>query len=140
MAGFPRADERGAITSHRARATLAILLYNAPDGLALCELMHWLRHINPASTQRYVMVKPTKLAASYSKTEHNSRLVDTTAEAKDKVKNYYVLGEHGFCGNAARPLVCIAWYASNVHFSFPEIGRSSCSRVKRANDVWKSLD
>lgn len=39
VAGIPRADERGAITSHRARATLATLLYNAPEGLSLFELM-----------------------------------------------------------------------------------------------------
>jgi integrase len=103
VAGIPRADERGAITSHRARATLATLLYNAPEGLSLFELMQWLGHTNPASTQQYVRVKPTKLAASYAKAEHNSRLmealVDTKAEANGEVKIYYVLGEHGLCGN-----------------------------------------
>ena len=103
MAGIPRADERGAITSHRARATLATLLYNAPEGLSLFELMQWLGHTNPASTQQYVRVKPTKLAASYTKAEHNSRLmealVDTKAEANGEVNIYYVLGEHGLCGN-----------------------------------------
>jgi hypothetical protein len=103
VAGIPRADERGAITSHRARATLATLLYNAPEGLSLFELMHWLGHTNPASTQQYVRVKPTKLAASYSRAEHNSRLVetlvDTKADANGEVKIYYVLGEHGLCGN-----------------------------------------
>jgi integrase len=103
VAGIPRADERGAITSHRARATLATLLYNAPEGLSLFELMHWLGHTNPASTQQYVRVKPTKLAVSYSKAEHNSRLVealvDTKADANGEVNMYYVLGEHGLCGN-----------------------------------------
>jgi integrase len=103
VAGIPRADERGAITSHRARATLATLLYNAPEGLSLFELMHWLGHTNPASTQQYVRVKPTKLAVSYSKAEHNSRLVealvDTKADANGEVNIYYVLGEHGLCGN-----------------------------------------
>ena len=103
VAGIPRADERGAITSHRARATLATLLYNAPEGLSLFELMHWLGHTNPASTQQYVRVKPTKLAVSYSKAEHTSRLVealvDTKADANGEVNIYYVLGEHGLCGN-----------------------------------------
>ena len=103
VAGIPRADERGAITSHRARATLATLLYNAPEGLSLFDLMHWLGHTNPASTQQYVRVKPTKLAASYSKAEHTSRLVealvDTKADVNGEVKIYYVLGEQGFCGN-----------------------------------------
>ncbi len=49
VAGIPRTDERGTITSHRARATLATLLYNAPEGLSLFELMHWLGHTNPLS-------------------------------------------------------------------------------------------
>jgi hypothetical protein len=65
--------------------------------------MHWLGHTNPASTQQYVRVKPTKLAVSYSKAEHNSRLVealvDTKADANGEVNIYYVLGEHGLCGN-----------------------------------------
>jgi integrase len=103
VAGIPQTDERGTITSHRARATLATLLYNAPEGLSLFELMHWLGHTNPASTQQYVRVKPTKLAASYSKAEHNSRLVealvDTKADTNGEVNIYYVLGEHGLCGN-----------------------------------------
>jgi integrase len=103
VAGIPSADERGAITSHRARATLATLLYNAPEGLSLFELMHWLGHTNPASTQQYVRVKPTKLAASYAKAEHNSRLVealvDTKVDANGEVNIYYVLGDHGLCGN-----------------------------------------
>jgi len=103
VAGIPTTDERGAITSHRARATLATLLYNAPEGLSLFELMQWLGHTNPASTQQYVRIKPTKLAADYSKAEHNSRLVealvDTKADANGEVKIYYVLGDHGLCGN-----------------------------------------
>jgi len=102
-AGIPRVDERGAITSHRARATLATLLYNAPEGLSIFELMQWLGHKDPGTTQHYTRVKPTKLAAAYSQAERNSRLVealvDTQAEANGKVNIYYVLGEHGLCGN-----------------------------------------
>jgi integrase len=102
-AGIPQADERGAITSHRARATLATLLYNAPEGLSLFELMHWLGHKDPGTTQHYTRVKPTKLAVAYSKAERNSRwveaLVDTKADVKGKVNSYYVLGEYGLCGN-----------------------------------------
>src|SRR6266699_2028169 len=103
-AGLPRADERGNITSHRARATLATLLYNAPEGLSLFELMKWLGHVNPATTQHYTRIKPTKLAAAYSKADRNSRLiealVETKADAEGKVKIYYVLGDHGWCSNA----------------------------------------
>jgi hypothetical protein len=102
-AGIPRADERGAITSHRARATIATLLYNAPEGLSIFELMQWLGHKSPRTTQSYARVKPTKLAAAYSKAERNSKLVealvDTKADANGDVRVYYVLGEHGLCGN-----------------------------------------
>jgi integrase len=102
-AGIPRADERGAITSHRARATLATLLYNAPEGLSIFELMQWLGHKDPGTTQHYARVKPTRLAAAYSQAERNSRLVETLVDTKTdvtgKVNIYYVLGEHGLCGN-----------------------------------------
>ena len=102
-AGIPRADERGAITSHRARATLATLLYNAPEGLSILELMQWLGHKDPGTTQHYARVKPTRLAAAYTQAERTSRfieaLVDTQAEVNGQVNIYYVLGEHGLCGN-----------------------------------------
>jgi len=102
-AGIPRADERGAITSHRARATLATLLSNAPEGLSIFELMQWLGHKDPGTTQHYARVKPTRVAVAYSKAERNSRLVealvDTKADVTGKVNIYYVLGEHGLCGN-----------------------------------------
>ena len=102
-AGVPSEDERGAITSHRARATLATLLYNAPEGLSIFELMAWLGHKSPQTTQSYARVKPTRLAAAYAKADRNSRLmevlVDTKADANGEAKVYYVLGEHGLCGN-----------------------------------------
>lgn len=103
-AGLPQADERGNITSHRARSTIATLLYNAPEGLSLFELMKWLGHTNPATTQQYTRIKPTKLAAAYSKADRNSRLIEARVEMKadteGKVKIYYVLGDHGWCSNA----------------------------------------
>jgi len=102
-AGIPSADERGTITSHRARATTATLLYNAPEGLTIFELMQWLGHKDPKTTQHYARVKPTKLAAAYSKADRNSRLVevlvDTKADTNGEAKVYYILGEHGLCGN-----------------------------------------
>jgi integrase len=102
-AGIPRADERGSITSHRARATLATLLYNAPEGLSILELMQWLGHKDPKTTQHYARINPTKLATAYSKAERTSRLVealvDTKADANGEVNIYYVLGDHGLCGN-----------------------------------------
>ena len=72
-AGIPSADERGTITSHRAPAPTATLLYHAPEGLTIFELMQWLGHKDPKTTQHYARVKPTKLAAAYSKAERNSR-------------------------------------------------------------------
>ncbi len=102
-AGVPCEDERGTITSHRARSTIATLLYNAPEGLSIFELMQWLGHKTPRTTQQYARVTPTKLAAAYAKAERNSRLVevlvDTQADAEGLVKVYYILGDHGLCGN-----------------------------------------
>lgn len=65
--------------------------------------MQWLGHTSPKSTQSYARVKPTKLAAAYAKAERNSRLVevlvDTKADANGTVNVYYMLGDHGLCGN-----------------------------------------
>ena len=103
-AGLPAADERGAITSHRARSTIATALYNAPDGMTIWELMQWLGHKNPSSTQQYARANPTKVAVAYEKAERTSRLVevlvDHKADADGDVKVYYVLGDHGLCANA----------------------------------------
>jgi hypothetical protein len=70
----------------------------------MASMMKWLGHVNPATTQHYTRIKPTKLAAAYSKADRNSRLiealVETKADAEGKVKIYYVLGDHGWCSNA----------------------------------------
>ncbi|MGB0094958.1 MAG: site-specific integrase [Solirubrobacteraceae bacterium] len=50
-AGVPREDVRGAITGHRARATIATQLDNAKDPMSLFELQAWLGHSCPSSTQ-----------------------------------------------------------------------------------------
>ncbi|HVH30937.1 MAG TPA: tyrosine-type recombinase/integrase, partial [bacterium] len=103
--GIPQADERGAITSHRARATIATLLYNAPEGLTIWELMEWLGHKDPKSTQHYARVNPTRLASAYTHADRTSHLVevlvDTKSEATGEVPLYYVLGDHGLCSNPA---------------------------------------
>jgi integrase-like protein len=104
-AGIPQADERGAITSHRARATIATLLYNAPEGLTIWELMEWLGHKDPKSTQHYARVKPTRLASAYTHADRTSHLVevlvDTKPVATSELPVYYVLGDHGLCSNSA---------------------------------------
>jgi hypothetical protein len=46
-AGVPTVDVRGAITSHRARSTIASQLYNAKEPMTLFELQAWLGHRSP---------------------------------------------------------------------------------------------
>ena len=41
---IPLRDAMGKITAHRARATIASALYNAPEGLDIGELGQWLGH------------------------------------------------------------------------------------------------
>ena len=43
-AGIPESDSRGALTSHRARTTIATQLLNAPEPLSLADLKEWLGH------------------------------------------------------------------------------------------------
>jgi integrase len=62
-AGVPEHDSRGSITSHRARATIASMLYNAKEPLDILQLKEYLGHKRLSSTQSYVKVDPTKLAS-----------------------------------------------------------------------------
>ena len=66
-ANIPDEDSRGAITSHRARATIASMLYNAKELLDILQLRDYLGHKHPASTQSYLKVDPTKLANQVAK-------------------------------------------------------------------------
>jgi integrase len=106
-AGVPCRDARGAITCHRARATIASQLYNAREPLSLFELQEWLGHRRPQSTQSYAKISPTKLMKSYNAAgyfERNLRtievLVDQEAVRKglssDTAWKYYDLGP-GYC-------------------------------------------
>ena len=106
-AGVPRRDARGAITSHRARATIASQLYNAREPLSLFELQEWMGHRRPESTQSYAKISPTKLARSYDAAgyfERNLRTIEVLVD-QAAVRNglasgtpwkYYDLG-HGYC-------------------------------------------
>ncbi len=106
-AGVPRRDARGAITSHRARATIASQLYNAREPLSLFELQQWMGHRSPESTQSYAKISPTKLARSYDAAgyfERNLRTIEVLVD-QAAVRNglasgtpwkYYDLG-HGYC-------------------------------------------
>jgi integrase len=104
-AGVPLADRRGTITSHRARATIATALYNAPEGLTLAEVQQFLGHRNIKDTQAYVKLSPTKLAASVARANRTSRLVpvllDPQAAAHGEPALFYYLGEGSYCANPA---------------------------------------
>ncbi len=106
-AGVPARDVRGAITSHRARATIASQLFNSREPMSLFELQAWLGHGSPASTQHYVAITPTKLAKAYTDAgyfERNLRAIKVLinqdamkeAVAGGEPWRYYDLG-HGLC-------------------------------------------
>ncbi len=107
-AGLPRADARGNITSHRARSTIAMQLYNAKEPLSLFDLQEWLGHRDLASTQAYAKKLPTKVAKAYEKAGYFGRnlrtievLIDqetikSGAAAAGAPWRFYDLG-HGYC-------------------------------------------
>ena len=107
-AGVPRDDVRGAITGHRARATIATQLYNAKDPMSLFELQAWLGHSSPHSTQHYARITPTTLTKAYTDAGYFARNVRTIEVLLDRDAitsgqagggepfEYYDLG-HGYC-------------------------------------------
>jgi hypothetical protein len=98
----------GAITSHRARATIATQLYNAKDPMSLFELQAWLGHSNPSSTQHYARITPLTLTKAYTDAGYFARNVRTIEVLldRDAITNgqaasggpfeFYDLG-HGYC-------------------------------------------
>ncbi len=109
-AGIPDQDSRGAITSHRARATIASMLYNAKEPLDIFQLQKYLGHKQISSTQHYLLVDQTKLANQVAKAgylEQNLATIEVLldqdavvsgAAARGECWKYYDLG-HGFCTN-----------------------------------------
>ena len=108
-AGIPEADSRGALTSHRARATIATQLLNAPEPLSLPDLQQWLGHKHPASTRHYAAILQRKLTAAYRKADYFARNLRTIQVLIDRDTilsgaaagggqpwKYYDLGE-GWC-------------------------------------------
>lgn len=107
-AGVPERDARGAITSHRARSTIASQLFNAKEPMTLFELQAWLGHRSPGTTQHYAKITPTTLAKAYADAGYFARnvraievLVDqqavrSGAAAGGAPWKYYDLG-HGYC-------------------------------------------
>jgi integrase len=109
-AGIPDEDSRGRITSHRARATIASMLYNAKNPLDIFQLQKYLGHKRLSSTQSYVAVDPTQLASQVSQAgylEQNLATIEVLldqdavrggAAARGEPWKYYDLG-HGYCVN-----------------------------------------
>jgi integrase len=109
-ANIPEQDSRGAITSHRARATIASMLYNAREPLDIFQLQKYLGHKQLSSTQHYLQVDPTKLANDVVKAgylEQNLATIEVLLDqnavmngeaAKGGDWKFYDLG-HGFCAN-----------------------------------------
>ncbi|MFD6607074.1 tyrosine-type recombinase/integrase [Streptomyces coelicoflavus] len=108
-AGIPQTDSRGALTSHRARATIATQLLNARDPLTLNDLQQWLGHKHPASTRHYAAILQRTLTAAYKKADYFARNVRTiqvlidresiltgAAAGGEQPWKYYDLGE-GYC-------------------------------------------
>ncbi len=106
--GVPTSDAHGAITSHRARSTIASQLANARGPLTLLELMEWLGHQHPGTILHYVKVVPTKLAKARADAGYFARnpravevpidrgVVESGAAAAGEPWRFYDLG-HGCC-------------------------------------------
>jgi hypothetical protein len=104
----PAVDVRGAITSQRARSTIASQLYNAKEPMTLFELQAWLGHRSPQSTQYYAKISPTTLTQAYRDAGYFARnvrtievLIDRDAVASATAAGgqpwqHYDLG-HGYC-------------------------------------------
>ena len=107
-AGIPVEDSRGKITGHRARATMASMLYNAREPLSIFELKEYLGHKNLNSTQHYLKIDPTKLASQVARAgyfEQNMATIEVLLDqeavrsgraSRGEVWKYYDLG-HGYC-------------------------------------------
>ncbi|MCQ9183510.1 tyrosine-type recombinase/integrase [Streptomyces sp. IBSBF 2953] len=106
---LPESDSRGALTSHRARATIATQLLNAREPLSLNDLQQWLGHKHPATTRHYAAILQRTLSAAYQRADYFARNVRTievlidrdsiltgAAANGDQPWKYYDLGD-GYC-------------------------------------------
>jgi integrase len=109
-AGVPGTDARGAITSHRARSTIATQLYNAKEPMSLVALKEWLGHRCLASTQWYATVSPDRLTQAYVDARYFERnvavvqvlldrdAIESGAAGRGEAYKFVHLG-HGLCSN-----------------------------------------
>ncbi|WP_201791351.1 tyrosine-type recombinase/integrase [Aeromicrobium sp. PE09-221] len=109
-ASIPEADSRGALTSHRARTTIATQLLNAREPLSIADLQQWLGHKHIASTRYYAEILQRVLSAAYKRADYFARNVRTiqvlidreailtgAAAGGEQPWKYYDLGD-GYCG------------------------------------------
>lgn len=107
-AGIPQRDAHGRITSHRARATIASQLANAPEPMPLLALQDWLGHRTPRATLHYVRASGTTLTRAYTQADYfaqnvrtmtvfiDRQVVESGTAAAGVPWKYYDLG-HGYC-------------------------------------------
>ncbi|WP_280383635.1 tyrosine-type recombinase/integrase [Nocardia wallacei] len=141
-AGIPETDSRGALTSHRARSTIATQLLNAPEPLSIADLQEWLGHKHIASTRHYAAILQRRLTAAYHKADYFARNVRTTqvlidretilsgaASGGEQPWKYYDLGD-GYCTYASSP---------NAHTASPApAARSTCPNNPAPDNYWQS--
>jgi hypothetical protein len=151
-AGVPRSDARGPITSHRARSTIASMLFNARDPLSLLELKQWLGHKYLSSTQHYVEITPLRQAKALKDADYFGRAlrlvevlldkeaVTSGAAAKGEPWLYYDLG-HGYCthpyfSQCPHRLVCArcAFYRPKAEMA-PSIAQAKGNLVRLREEL-----
>jgi len=151
-AGIPESDSRGALTSHRARATIATQLLNAPEPLSLPDLQQWLGHKHPASTRHYAAILQHKPTAAYHKADHFARNLRTIQVLIDRDTilpgaaagggqpwTYYDLGEAG-APTTSSPSAPTGWPAPAAPSTCPSSPTpGSCWRSRTASTrCWSS--
>ena len=104
----PPLDQRGRVTSHRARATIATFLGNCENPMSLWQLMRWLGHRTEATTRNYVDADITKVAVKVAEGSFLQQnlasipvLIDNDAVMSGAASSgqpwkYFDLG-HGYC-------------------------------------------
>jgi hypothetical protein len=140
--GLDARDSRGAITSHRARATLASKLYSPKSGMAAVEVMKWLGHTDLSTGRYYVELTPVRLMTAFHRSvalSENLRLVgvlaDTNPGPGEPVLRYD-LG-HGWCTNPAYAMC--AHRMACARCSFYEPAAAMRERLERQSERYLRL-
>ena len=140
--GLDARDSRGAITSHRAWATLATKLYSPKSGMAAVEVMKWLGHTDLSTGRYYVELTPVRLMTAFHRSvalSENLRLIgvlaDTNPGPGEPVLRYD-LG-HGWCTNPAYAMC--AHRMACARCSFYEPATAMRERLERQSGRYLQL-